>query len=266
MIPQLDLSAELRDRAGKAVSGRLRRSGHVPVVLYGGKEANRNLQVIERELVPVLKAADSTNVLVNLKIKEGAGETAKLSIVKSRQFHPVTNGVVHVDFFQVALSDSIDVRVPIETTGIPAGIKEGGVVVYNMRALRVRGKVQDIPDKLSIEISALTIGQSRHVSDLTIPAGIKVMAGPTEAIVSVSIPTELAEPTPGEAAAATTEVAQPEVIGEKERLERQAAKAGGAKPEPGKAEAGKKEEAPKAAAGAKPAAGAKEAPKPPAKK
>ena len=212
-MERIELEASLRQERGKNESRRLRVKGFIPSVLYGGKEEVVSLSVKEKELKKVLGKGE--NIVVYLKVDNSEPKPA---IIKDFQLNPVTGKLAHTDFYRISLKEKIEVEVPFKIFGESPGIRDGGILEYHLRTLRIKCLPTEIPQKIDVDISTLTIGDSLHIFDLKIPESIEVMADKEEVILTVSAPSELkveevvaAEPT------------QPEVIGEKEREERRLA-------------------------------------------
>ena len=209
MANQLKISAQPRSAAGRNAVKALKRSGFVPAVIYGAKAPAQNLQLNERELARLLGHATSESVLVDVQIEGGGNRTALISEV---QHHPVSGAILHVDLHAIAMDELLSVEVPIETTGEAAGVATGGgVLEIILRELEVECLPADIPTAITVDVSALNIGDSIHVSDLKLPRGVTVLNDAELTIVSVAAPTVAEEPEPSTAPTG----AQPEVISEK---------------------------------------------------
>ena len=128
------------------------------------------------------------------------------------QHHPVTGKVLHVDLHAVAMDELLTAEANVETTGEAAGVKTGGgVLEVILRTLEIECLPADLPESITVDVSALHIGDSIHVRDLKLPKGVTVLNDADLTVVSVAAPTVVEEPEPSTAAAG----AQPEVINEK---------------------------------------------------
>ena len=207
-MEQIELSVAPRTIKGKEVSG-LRRSGVVPAVLYGRHTAPVSLQANGRELMRVLMKAGSSR-LVTLNI-EGSAEP-RMALVREVQREPIKGSVLHVDFFGVSMTEAIKVEVPIRYEGAsPAVARNEGVLIHVMDSIEIECLPGDLIDSVSIDVSTLDkVGDVIRVSDLKVPATVKLLADSEATIARVS---HLAGEEV-EVAAATTEavVAEPEVI------------------------------------------------------
>jgi large subunit ribosomal protein L25 len=168
-----DLAVERRQGRGKNFARQIRREGKVPAVLYGKDAEPIVLSVQTRDLVSVLHGQESHNMLLNMKVAgEETGEL--LSMPKDIQFDPVDGHIVHVDFQQIHLNQTIRTEIPVHLSGTAQGVKEGGILEHILREIEIECLPMDIPEYVEIDISAMTIGDSVHVSDLDIMQNDKI--------------------------------------------------------------------------------------------
>jgi len=209
MAKQVKLSARPRAEAGRNAVKQVRARGSVPAVIYGAKDAPTNLEVGKKDLDRLLAHAVGENILVELEINEGGKTTNRLSLIQEIQHHPVRGEVIHVDFHAVSLTEEIEAEIVLEPTGEPVGVKTfGGLLQQNMRTLAITCLPQNLPELIVVDVSALNIGESLHVRDIKLPAGVTATADEDLTVFLVSEPTVSEEPAAGAAAA-------PEVIKEK---------------------------------------------------
>jgi large subunit ribosomal protein L25 len=211
MAKQVKLSARPRTLSGRNAVKQVRANGAVPAVIYGAHETPANLEVDRKAIQTILSHAASEHILVDLEIAGAGGKsTNKLSLIQEVQHHPVRGDILHIDFHAVSMTETITSEVPIESTGEPAGVKTGGgLLQQQLRTLSVECFPQNLPDLLQVDVSALEIGDSIHVKDLTLPEGVTAIADADITVFLVSEPTVAEEP------AATESAAAPEVINEK---------------------------------------------------
>ena len=193
MAKQVKLAVERRDAIGRAAVRKLKARGVVPAVVYGGKEKPEPLQVLRRDVSVMLSHASGENILVELEI---AGENAtRTALVQEVQHSPVGGDILHVDFHAIS------------------GVKNfGGLLEQSLRALTVSCLPRDLPDKITVDVSNLNIGDSIHVRDIKLPNGVAAKVQPELTVFSVLAPIVEEEPVVPEAEAAA---AGPEVIKEK---------------------------------------------------
>jgi large subunit ribosomal protein L25 len=206
MATQVKLSARPRLEAGRNAVKQVRSRGAVPAVIYGAHETPANLEVDRKAIETVLAHAANEHVLVELDI-DGAN---KLSLIQEIQRHPVRGEILHVDFHAVSRNESVTSEVPIESVGEPVGVKTGGgLLQQQLRTLEIECLPQNLPDLLTVDVAALNIGDSLHVKDIVLPAGVTAL---TDAEITVFL---VSEPKVAEEPAATTSAAAPEVLKEK---------------------------------------------------
>ena len=165
-MKHMNLKSRLREADGKKLARRLRRTGDIPAILYGHKRDPLNLSVGQKDLWHILHSATSEHMILNLDI-EGAQEGSILTLVRDVQHHPVTGNVLHLDLQRISIDEKLHIGVPLELTGLAPGVKDqGGILDHGVREVTLNVKPMEIPEKLSIDVSALAIGQSLHVSDL----------------------------------------------------------------------------------------------------
>jgi large subunit ribosomal protein L25 len=206
------LEVTRRDRFGRNESGRLRREGQIPAVLYGGAEGAQSIAVDPKALSKILHSQSGVNTLIALKL-DGAGETRVL--VKAYQLDPVTHKLLHADLYRIAMDKVLRVTVPVHLTGEAKGVKaEGGVVDFVHREVVIDCLPADIPGHITVDITELMLHDGVRVRDL--PAGKwKAVSDADMLIVHVIAPKVEEEPAPADAAAAAAAPAapaEPEVI------------------------------------------------------
>ncbi|HEY5720902.1 MAG TPA: 50S ribosomal protein L25/general stress protein Ctc [Allosphingosinicella sp.] len=170
MSEQLTLSAETRDRAGKGASRAMRREGRVPAVVYGNKEEPLAVHVEEKALMKMLNTGHFMNSVVMVDVANGP--TAR-TLPKDVQFHPVTDRPLHVDFLRISEHSKVHVNVPIRFVNEEAsrGLKRGGVLNAVRHELELVCDAAEIPEEIEIDLAGLDIGDSLHISAVTLPKG-----------------------------------------------------------------------------------------------
>lgn len=198
-----ELTVEPRGN-GKHNNRALRKSMKVPAVIYGAV-ANVNVSLAENDVIKY-NSRKFDNALFTLKssIKDANG---KVVLFKSVDIHPLTRRPVHADLYALDLTKTVRVSIEIKTEGKPAGISDGGLLSIVNRQVEIEVLPTDIPENLTVDVSHLGVGESVHVSDLKLPAGVKMISSPdlTLAVVTtieeeaVAAPTEAAAPAAGAA-------------------------------------------------------------------
>ncbi len=211
-MPEFVVPAESRSETGKNVNRRLRSRGMIPGVLYAAGKDAVPVAVSPLAVGAILKSASGENTLFDLEL----GGSRRKVILKEYQREPLRGRLLHADFYEVALDKPITVRVHIELTGVPVGVKlQAGLLDFITRELEVECLPADIPEKIPVDVSHLELGRHLRVSDLDLGDKVTVLADPDVVIAHVVLPK--AEEAAAEAAAPEAEVeepseAEPEVI------------------------------------------------------
>ena len=244
---KFDLTVAVREQVGKGAARSMRRAGKIPAVLYGQGECLL-LTVNPEELVKILKSHAGSTALISLTVNGAQSKQDRTALLRDYQIDPVTGAVLHADLFEISMSKPIRVKVPIKVTGgIPAGVKEGGVLHHNMRDVHVECLPAALPDHIEVDASALTIGSGIHVKEIGAREGVRFLDDADQMVVSVAAPMSDAKLeallTSGAGAAGEPEVMTKgkEVAGA-EGTGAEPAKAGAAAPA-GEAKGGEKKEA-----------------------
>ena len=206
------LTAQWREGKGKEDARRLRNQGLIPAVVYGQRAETIPVTLNPQELAKVLHGGAGERTLINLTI-EGLkdGPITKTVILKEKQIDPMKRTWLHVDLYSIAMDEAINVYIPVRLVGKAAGLAQGGIVEQILREIEVKCLPTDIPGGIDVDISALEIGHSIHVAEITVEKA-KILADPGQTIVTVVPPKE-------EAVAAVAEVAAEEAVVEGEEKE-----------------------------------------------
>lgn len=200
-MKQFELKGIKREHVTKGQMNDLKAQGYVPAVLYGDQiEENINMFFFINDLNDLIYTDDVYQV--NLIID---GKTYK-TVIKSIQFHPLSDQAIHVDFMTVSDDKVIKIWYPIHFVGTAAGIMQGGKLFKRMRKIRVKGKVSDLPNTLEINISSLNVGENLKIRDISIP-NVEILIPEATPIASVTRPrgaAALIEEEEGETEADTT--------------------------------------------------------------
>ena len=169
MSDALTLPAEQRERAGKGASRALRREGRVPAVVYGGKEEPLAIHVEAKELVRQLGTGHFMNSIVMVEV----GGKPIRTLPKDVALHPVTDRPLHVDFLRLAKDAKVEVAVPVVFVNEDdsPGLKKGGVLNVVRHDLELVCESDKIPDEIAIDVAGLDVGDSIHISHVTLPEG-----------------------------------------------------------------------------------------------
>jgi len=170
MSDQLMLPAEARDRAGKGASRALRRDGRVPAVVYGEKKEPLSIHVEEKLLTKMLHTGHFMNSVVMIDFKGKPHRT----LPKAVDFHPVTSRPIHVDFLRIGEHTKVTVAVPVrfDNEDDSPGLKRGGVLNVVQHELELVCDAAHIPNEIHIPLDGLEIGDSIHISQVSLPEGV----------------------------------------------------------------------------------------------
>jgi large subunit ribosomal protein L25 len=202
-----ELAAEFRDGQGKGASRRLRHTGRVPAILYGGHTEPRAISLDHQKLMTLIDNEKFYSSIINLKV----GDKTQAAIVKDLQMHPARNAIQHVDMQRVVETEKIRIHIPIHFKGEAAspGVKsEGGVVSHRIADVEISCLPKDLPEFIELDLSGMHINESKHLSDLPLPDGVTIpaIAKGNATVVSIHPPrAEEPEPTAEAAAAAPAE-------------------------------------------------------------
>jgi|SoiMethySBSTD1v2_1073268.scaffolds.fasta_scaffold1154760_2 large subunit ribosomal protein L25 len=229
------LDAIERNDRGKNEARRLRASGRIPAVVYGGKDGGKAIAVDPKGLAKILRTEQGANTLITLNVP-GAGGARVL--VREYQLDPITHELLHADFYRVAMDKVIRVQVTVVAHGEPRGVKQqGGVLDIVHRQVEIECLPADIPNNIEVDVSELMVGQSIRVKDIATSPKWKSVTDPETMLLHVIIPKVEEAPAPADAAAAGAAAApaEPEVI-KKGKKEEEGAEAAPAAPAAGKKE------------------------------
>jgi large subunit ribosomal protein L25 len=187
----MNLKASQREAVGNGPSRVLRRDGKIPAILYGPKTDPIKLAIDKLELEPIFKSGAVAQKLFKLEI-EGTDGVRNI-MIKEMQKHPVSRNLLHLDLYEVSMGQKIKVMVPVVTTGKSAGVELGGMLQIIRRELEVFCLPDQIPENITIDITALEIGDSFHVEDLPLEGAVEIPADVNFTILTILSPTAAEE-------------------------------------------------------------------------
>ena len=193
---EFEVVAQPRDALGTGASRRLRRMGRVPGVLYGGSKDPAHISVDGNRIRKQLENEAFAAHVLAVKVEDEESQ----AVLKSIQRDPATDQVIHMDFQRISASSEIHMRVPLHFVNedVCAGKKAGGIVTHLLVEVEVGCLPKDLPEYVEVDMAALGIGESVHLSELALPEGVRLMAlaqNPDNdpPIVSVQHPQKLAD-------------------------------------------------------------------------
>jgi large subunit ribosomal protein L25 len=201
------LNATPRSDVGKGAARKLRSSLRIPGVVYGHHREATPLAIDARELEKLLGSIAPGTTVVELNL---GGRMSK-TLIREIQRHPFKRQVLHIDFQELVAGEKITVNVPILLVGTAAGVQDGGTVEEVMREVSIEVDPANIPNHFEIDISALGINDSVHVSDIKVPEGVEILED-LEATVAVVAPPRVEEEPAAPVEGAVEAAAEPELI------------------------------------------------------
>jgi large subunit ribosomal protein L25 len=194
------LKVELRNKTGKEANKKFRKEGLIPGVLYSPHDkSNLLLKVKSDELSKLL--AHQKHSLINMEIDDGSKRSKRLVTVKDLQYNSLKKQIVHIDFYGVTMKEKLTMKINVELTGESKGIKEGGILEFELREIEVECLPSDIPNVFQVDITELEIGDHLSVGDIVIPKGVKILTEIDRVIASVKHPKKVEEKVEEEAEA-----------------------------------------------------------------
>lgn len=173
----VELKASLRENIGKSEAKKQRKKGRVPGVMYGG-EKEFHVTVDYKELEKIVFTPDRYFVTLNID------DNKYRTIIQDRQFHPVTDHIIHADFMEFTGKEPITMSIPVRTHGVAPGVTKGGNLFSKMRYVDIKALPDDIPETIDVDISQLEINDAIHISDLPTEK-VEYLAAPESTIVAV---------------------------------------------------------------------------------
>ena len=186
------LSASARDRVGKGSARAARREGLVPAVIYGDKKEPLPINLVQRDLTKLLSKPGFFSQLIDIDL---SGKKHRV-LARDLQQHPVTDVATHVDFLRVSATSEITVEIPVEFLNEDAspGIKRGGVLNVVRYTVEMACRADNIPANLQVDLTGLDIGDSVHISAVTLPDGVRPTIDDRDfTIATIAAPTVVAE-------------------------------------------------------------------------
>ena len=205
-MEQKTLNAEQRGKLGKGESGRLRRAGKIPAVVYGHREPLA--VVVDRHEFDTKFHHISESTIIRLQV----GSQAREVLIRDFQEDVVNGRVTHIDFYEVDKDRVLRTHVAVQLVGAPAGVKEGGLLEHFVHEIEVECLPSRLPEKIELDVNELKLGHSLHVRELPLVEGVRFLNSPEQVVcavvhkrVEVEKPAAAAAAVEGEEAAATEE-------------------------------------------------------------
>lgn len=180
-MKSIQIKAEKRKEIGKKATKQLRRQDHVPCVLYGQDKENIHFHAHKNDFRKLVFTPHSFIVNLNIDGKESD------AIMQSVDFHPVTDEILHIDFYRIDLLKPFKIHVPVTTSGLSKGVQEGGVLQVNRRKLLVEATAENMPDTVNIDVTDIGLGGAVRVNDLNDEYKDLNFLDPQSVVLSVNV-------------------------------------------------------------------------------
>jgi large subunit ribosomal protein L25 len=204
-MAEITLEVSRREQTGKEVAKKLRRDGKVPAVVYGGHKDPVAITV-DRKAVSELVQKSEHGIRSIFLLKMTGSDQQRHAMIKEVTIDPLTRKMTHIDFVRVVMDEKVKVTVPVHIIGTAIGVKEGGLLDFQVRELHVECLPNAIPDSIDVDVTELGHHDYVRVKELKLPEGVKVSDDPERVVVGVThARAEVAE-------TAEAAVAEPEVI------------------------------------------------------
>jgi large subunit ribosomal protein L25 len=183
-MPDITLTSEPRAELGSRPSGRLRREGRVPAVVYGLGIDTLSITVPARELGHILAGESGANTLISLDV----GGDDVLTLARQIQRHPTRGELMHVDFIRIRRDVAVSADIPLHLVGEPKGVKDGGLLEQLVFNVTIQAMPGNIPVSIELDVEELEIGDQKHASDISLPAGVETELDPETVLALVAAP------------------------------------------------------------------------------
>jgi len=188
MAVQINIKAKVRDQSGKGANRKLRQKGFTPAILYGNREKALPLYFDTNEFNKKTHGELHENTIFNLKIEGDpvSKDEPIIAIVKESQFEPITDKMVHIDFYEMKTGKLVSMEVPVKTIGQAKGVKvSGGILEHVQREILIECLPRLIPDTIKVDITNLDAGEAIHIRDLQVPEGITILEDPEKVVITI---------------------------------------------------------------------------------
>lgn len=207
-MAEVTLEVSRREGIGKEVAKKLRRDGNVPAVVYGGHREPVAITV-DRKSVSELIQKGEHGIRSVFLLKMAGTDQQRHAMIKEVTIDPISRRMMHIDFVRVIMDEVVKVTVPVHINGLAIGVKEGGLLDFQVREVHVECLPNAIPDSIDVDATPLGVHDYYRVKDLKLPEGVKILDDPERVVVGVTVArAEVSETAAVDEAA----VAEPEVI------------------------------------------------------
>jgi large subunit ribosomal protein L25 len=207
-MAEVTLEVTRRESTGKEQAKKLRREGKIPAVVYGGHRDPVAITVDRKAVTDLIQKSDHGVRSVFL-LKMSGSDQQRHAMIKDVTIDPISRRMKHIDFIRVIMDENVKVTIPVNLSGTAIGVKEGGMIDWQLRELHVECLPNAIPDSIDVDLTPLGGHDYYRVKDLTLPDGVRVLDDPERVVVGVThARAEVSEA----AAEGAEETIEPEVI------------------------------------------------------
>jgi large subunit ribosomal protein L25 len=211
-MAEVTLTVGKRQTTGKGPAKKLRSGGKIPAVIYGHGEETVSLTLDGKSFHAILHSHHGENIIFDIHMP--GEKTPRKAILREVQHQPVSGEILHVDFQHISMTEKITVHVPVSLVGSPEGVRnKGGILEHILHELEVECLPTDIPEHIEVDVAHLDVGDSIHVSDISVPK-VKVLTESERSIATVVPPTIIKAPV-------VEEVLEEELVEEPELVEKE---------------------------------------------
>jgi large subunit ribosomal protein L25 len=206
-MEKVAITGQLRDVRGKGSARSLRRNGIIPCVIYR-QGTTTPIQINRKDILRFINSSMDEQKLINLTLNGG---TSKLALLKEFQSDPIKGELLHADFYEISLTQSLRVKIKVILEGLAIGVKrDGGILQRGADMVEIECMPDQIPSAFHVDVTPLEIGHSFHIRDIKLDAGIKLLSDPDELIATLTVPAKVISLEP------STETIEPIVLTAKE--------------------------------------------------
>lgn len=190
-MSQVKLEANIRKETGTGVAKKLRREGRIPAVLYGHHLEQPIILDVDSKATEQVLASHGKSAIITLALNNDQVQD-QLAMLTDYQRDVFGTCLLHVDFKQVRMDETVKATIPVVVTGESIGVKAGGVIEQQLREIEIECLPLNLPSYITVDITALDLGHHLTVGDLVLPENVTVLAPENEQVVSIAIPRSVA--------------------------------------------------------------------------
>ncbi|MFP4466100.1 MAG: 50S ribosomal protein L25 [Candidatus Goldiibacteriota bacterium] len=209
-MEKITIEAESREK--KNTAKKMKKDGTIPAVVYGKETKTMPIEIKIKDIEKTVKTLAKGNILITLKLTDRDKKEEKTVTIREIRRDPATEEILHADFHQLVEGEKTRFEVPIVGSGVPEGVKMGGVLEAFARKMKIKCEPGRLPEKFEVDLSGLNVGDEIKVKDFPVPEGVEIMDNPDNklfAVVGARKVVEAGEETPA--------AAEPEVVGEEKK-------------------------------------------------